>query len=204
MRILDTNTLAHLFRGHQRVVQRYQEETDQVATTIISRIEIFRGRFAIVLKAANGQELRRAQQWLDEASERSGADRPKVATAWPSRFRKSWVHGLSFLCYTPLHGQDQSLHRSRDPGKGGIARHCRLVSRGSAVFWLSALTERRHGASARSCSEITAVPSQPRSAWPLKNTCALASSSTSCTPRHVCPFEGRVSLPESWHGCSAN
>ena len=38
--------------------------------TIVSRIEILQGRFAMLLKAANGQELRRAQQRLDQTVER--------------------------------------------------------------------------------------------------------------------------------------
>ncbi len=37
-----------------------------VATSIISRIEILRGRFAMVLRAADGQEVQRAQHRLDQ------------------------------------------------------------------------------------------------------------------------------------------
>jgi tRNA(fMet)-specific endonuclease VapC len=66
MKILDTDTLTLFFAGHQRVVERFQKETDEVAITIISRIEALQGRFAMVLKAADGAELLRAQQWLDK------------------------------------------------------------------------------------------------------------------------------------------
>lgn len=69
MKILDTDTLTHLFQGHQRTVERFERETDEVAMTIISRIEILQGRFAMLLKAADGQQLRRAQQLLDETVE---------------------------------------------------------------------------------------------------------------------------------------
>ena len=62
MKILDTDTLTLFFSGHERVVSRRQMETDEVAITIISRIETLQGRFAMVLKAADGAELRRAQQ----------------------------------------------------------------------------------------------------------------------------------------------
>lgn len=66
MKILDTNTLTHFFAGHFRTRERFGQETDVVATTIVSRIEILQGRFAMLLKAADGAELRRAQQRLDE------------------------------------------------------------------------------------------------------------------------------------------
>jgi tRNA(fMet)-specific endonuclease VapC len=66
MKILDTDTLTLFFSGHERVVSRHQMETDEVAITIISRIETLQGRFAMLLKAPNGAELRRAQQWLDQ------------------------------------------------------------------------------------------------------------------------------------------
>jgi tRNA(fMet)-specific endonuclease VapC len=69
MKILDTNTLTHLFEAHPRVVEQYEKESDEIAMTIISRIEILQGRFAMLLKAANGQELRRAQQRLDKTVE---------------------------------------------------------------------------------------------------------------------------------------
>lgn len=65
MKILDTDTLTLLFAGHPQVVARHAAESDEVATTIISRIEILQGRFAMMLKAADGAELARAQQWLD-------------------------------------------------------------------------------------------------------------------------------------------
>lgn len=66
MKVLDTDTLTHLLVDHPRVLERLRQEKDVVATTIISRIEILRGRFAVVLTAADGQELQRAQQRLDQ------------------------------------------------------------------------------------------------------------------------------------------
>jgi tRNA(fMet)-specific endonuclease VapC len=67
MKILDTNTLTHLFEGHQGIVERFRRETDVVATTVISRIEILQGRFAMLMKAADGAELRRGQRLLNKA-----------------------------------------------------------------------------------------------------------------------------------------
>lgn len=69
MKILDTNTLTHLFESHPRVVARYEQETAEIAMTVVSRIEILQERFTRVLKAADGQELRRAQQRLDRTAE---------------------------------------------------------------------------------------------------------------------------------------
>jgi tRNA(fMet)-specific endonuclease VapC len=69
MKLLDTNTLTHLFAKHPRVVERYRQEADEVATTVINRVEILQGRFAMLQKAATGKELRRAQAWLDQTVE---------------------------------------------------------------------------------------------------------------------------------------
>jgi tRNA(fMet)-specific endonuclease VapC len=66
MKILDTDTLTLLFEGQQRIVERLERETDEVAITIISQIEMLQGRFAMILKAADGPQLRRAQVWLDQ------------------------------------------------------------------------------------------------------------------------------------------
>jgi tRNA(fMet)-specific endonuclease VapC len=63
--LLDTDTLTHLHAGHPSVIKRLHELTDpEVATTIITKIELLRGRFDYVLKAATGSELLRAQQKL--------------------------------------------------------------------------------------------------------------------------------------------
>lgn len=65
MHLLDTDMLSHLHRGHPKVVEHLRELDDpDVATTIVTKIELLRGRFDFVLKAATGDELVRAQQWL--------------------------------------------------------------------------------------------------------------------------------------------
>jgi predicted nucleic acid-binding protein len=66
VKILDTDTLTLFFRGHPPVIERHQQQRDQVAVTIISRIETLQGRFAMLLKAADGAHLIRAQLWLDQ------------------------------------------------------------------------------------------------------------------------------------------
>jgi len=70
MHLLDTDTLTYLHAGHARVIERLQALTDpNVGTTIITKIELLRGRIDFVLKAATGAELLRAQQWLIRTEE---------------------------------------------------------------------------------------------------------------------------------------
>lgn len=66
MHILDTDTLTHLYAGHPHVIERLRAVNDpDVGTTIITKIEMLQGRFEFLLKAATGEELLRAQHWLD-------------------------------------------------------------------------------------------------------------------------------------------
>lgn len=65
MKILDSDILSLLFHDHPRVVERHRQESDEVATTVVSRIQLLQGRFAMLLKAPDGAALLRAQQWLD-------------------------------------------------------------------------------------------------------------------------------------------
>lgn len=67
MKVLDTDILSLLFHDHPRVVERHEREDDELAITIISRIQVLQGRFAMLLKAVDGPELLRAQQWFDVA-----------------------------------------------------------------------------------------------------------------------------------------
>src|SRR5947207_13914110 len=70
MHLLDTDTLTYVHAGHPRVLERLRQlDAPDVGTTIITRIELLRGRFEFVLKAANGTELLRAQQLLIRTDE---------------------------------------------------------------------------------------------------------------------------------------
>ncbi|HJT76667.1 MAG TPA: type II toxin-antitoxin system VapC family toxin, partial [Gemmataceae bacterium] len=64
MILLDTDTFGFLIAERPRVADRFRAATDQVAITIITRIEVLDGRFAFVRKAADGDQLLRAQEWL--------------------------------------------------------------------------------------------------------------------------------------------
>jgi tRNA(fMet)-specific endonuclease VapC len=62
---LDTDTLGHLHQGHPGVIRQLAEVGDSdVGTTIVSRIEILRGRFEYFLKARDGQDVLKAQERL--------------------------------------------------------------------------------------------------------------------------------------------
>lgn len=70
MHLLDTDTLTHLHAGHPNVIAHLQRVDDPVVgTTIITKVELLRGRIDFLLKAATGAELRRAQQWFTRTEE---------------------------------------------------------------------------------------------------------------------------------------
>jgi tRNA(fMet)-specific endonuclease VapC len=69
MYLLDTDTLSALHKDDPHVIARIARADANVATTIITRIEILRGRIEFVRKAATGVEVLRAQQWLNRSEE---------------------------------------------------------------------------------------------------------------------------------------
>lgn len=65
MYILDTDTLTHLYAGHPRVVANLRDiEDPDIVITIITKIELLRGRFEFVLKAESGAGVLRAYELL--------------------------------------------------------------------------------------------------------------------------------------------
>jgi tRNA(fMet)-specific endonuclease VapC len=66
MILLDSDTVTLWLLGHPVVGQRVLAASDVVATMIVSRIEILRGRFDFLLKAEDGVRLPVAQARLDE------------------------------------------------------------------------------------------------------------------------------------------
>jgi len=69
MHILDTDTLSHLHAGHPRVIKRLQQVDDpDICTTIITKIELLRGRFDFLLKA-DSDKLAKAQFLLNRTEE---------------------------------------------------------------------------------------------------------------------------------------
>jgi tRNA(fMet)-specific endonuclease VapC len=67
MILLDTDILSLYHNGHERVTERIKgaDPTEAIGTTIVTRAEILRARFEFLLKAADGNQLQRAQLRLD-------------------------------------------------------------------------------------------------------------------------------------------
>ena len=67
MHLLDTDTLTHLLAGREAIVRRLSRlEDPEVGTTVVTKIELLRGRFDFLLKAASAREVLRAQEWLSK------------------------------------------------------------------------------------------------------------------------------------------
>src|SRR4051794_24617153 len=64
MILLDTDTFTLLGDKHPKVTARLAAVTDTVAITIATRVEALEGRIAFLMKAADGDQLLRAQQWF--------------------------------------------------------------------------------------------------------------------------------------------
>ena len=70
MHFLDTDTATHAHMGHAKVASQIEHVGEEnVAITIVTAIEIIRGRHEYILKAADGAQLVRAQQLLDASEE---------------------------------------------------------------------------------------------------------------------------------------
>ena len=63
MHLLDTDTLTHLYHRNSNVVQHLKAlEDSEVGITIITKVEILRGRIDYLLKAETGANLLKAQE----------------------------------------------------------------------------------------------------------------------------------------------
>ena len=65
MYLLDTDTLTHLYHGNANVVKHLTTvEDSEVGITIITKVEVLRGRIDYLLKAETGANLLKAQELL--------------------------------------------------------------------------------------------------------------------------------------------
>ena len=64
MIILDTDTFSMVASGHPQVAAKFAKAAGEVTITVVTRIEALEGRFAFILRAADGANLLRAQEWL--------------------------------------------------------------------------------------------------------------------------------------------
>ena len=67
MILLDTDTLTLLFQGHSRVQKRMRSAETNVATTIITWMEVRQGRFQAIFTTADADQLERATRRLMES-----------------------------------------------------------------------------------------------------------------------------------------
>jgi tRNA(fMet)-specific endonuclease VapC len=67
MILLDTDMLTLLFQGHPRVRKRMQSAEADVATTIITWMEVLQGRFQAVFTAADEDQLEKASRRLQDS-----------------------------------------------------------------------------------------------------------------------------------------
>jgi tRNA(fMet)-specific endonuclease VapC len=70
MYILDTDTLSSLHKGNSKVSKSLQQvQNRKVTTTIVTKIEMLRGRIDYLLKAEDGKDLQRAQELFDRTED---------------------------------------------------------------------------------------------------------------------------------------
>ena len=70
MHLLDTDTLTHLYAGRPNVVERLRTVDDpDIGITIITKVEVLRGRIDYLLKAETGVDLLKAQELLFRTEE---------------------------------------------------------------------------------------------------------------------------------------
>ncbi|WP_205678960.1 type II toxin-antitoxin system VapC family toxin [Aquisphaera insulae] len=69
MILLDTDIFSLLMRGREPTCTRARQAEDTVAISVVTRVEVLRGRWEFLLKAEDGVQLQRAQLWLDRTEE---------------------------------------------------------------------------------------------------------------------------------------
>lgn len=70
MYVLDTDILSLIHAGNERIgLRRDRVDPREIATTIVTRVEVLQARYQFLLKAADGEQLLRAQQRLRQSEE---------------------------------------------------------------------------------------------------------------------------------------
>jgi len=70
MYILDSDILSLFHAGNENVGQRMDAvDPAELATSIVTKVEILRARYAFLLNASDGEQLLRAQHWLHQSEE---------------------------------------------------------------------------------------------------------------------------------------
>lgn len=70
MHIFDTDTLSHLHAGNQNVIRAIRQlGNEEITTTILTKIEMLRGRIDYIIKARADDDLLNAQKRFDRTEE---------------------------------------------------------------------------------------------------------------------------------------
>ena len=70
MHIFDTDTLSHLHAGNQNVIRSIRQlGNEEITTTIVTKIEMLRGRIDYIIKAQADDDLLNAQKRFDRTEE---------------------------------------------------------------------------------------------------------------------------------------
>lgn len=70
MHIFDTDTLSHLHAGNQNVIRAIRQlGNEEITTTIVTKIEMLRGRIDYIIKAQANDDLLNAQKRFDRTEE---------------------------------------------------------------------------------------------------------------------------------------
>jgi tRNA(fMet)-specific endonuclease VapC len=78
MILLDSNILTAMYAGHPKILQTLEQISDaDIATTVVNKVELLRGRMDYLLKADRGEDVLRAQSLLQE-TERAMAEIPII------------------------------------------------------------------------------------------------------------------------------
>lgn len=66
MILLDTDVFSLLLAGKESIVKRLSRAEDEIAITVITKVEVLRGRHDFLLKATDGSQLLSAQRLLNQ------------------------------------------------------------------------------------------------------------------------------------------
>ena len=126
MHLLDTDPLTHLHAGHPRVSANLRAVDDPiVGTTILTKNELLRGRIDFLMKAAKGQDILRAQQWLMRTED-------LLAQLLIIPFDQTAAHHFDQLRLT--HTAQKIGHVDRMIASIALAHHATLVTRNRRHF----------------------------------------------------------------------
>ena len=67
MILLDTDILSLLLAGNLKVREKARKAEEDVAITVITKVGILQARYDFLLKSSDGEQLKRAQFWLERS-----------------------------------------------------------------------------------------------------------------------------------------